>query len=234
MILHGYGANGFVQQAYLKLANAADQYDALVLAPEGTVDATDRQFWNADPACCDFAQTGVDDVAYLGGVLDAVIAAWPVDTAKVSLIGHSNGSFMAFRMACDRADVVTAIAGLAGLGPSVACEPSADVNVLHLHGTSDDTVPYEGGDFGGTQSPGAIATVDAWATRNGCSGAASDTGRLDLDSGLAGEETVVRTTAGCPASGAVELWTLEGGEHLPAINDAFPVELMGWINAHPR
>ncbi len=235
MILHGYGAGGFIQQAFLKLSNLADDHDALVLAPDGTADQTGRQFWNADPACCDFALTGVDDVAYLGGVLDDVIAAWPVDTAQVQLIGHSNGSFMAFRMACDRADVVTGIFGLAGLGPSVACEPSRAVHVLHMHGTSDDTIPYEGGNMGQVRSPGAIETVDAWAMRNGCTGTASDIGRKDLDDGLAGEETLVRQTAGCPADGAVELWTIENGEHAPSLSStAFPAELMGWLDAHTR
>lgn len=234
VILHGYGAGGFVQQAYLKLGDAADAHDVLVLAPDGKVDAGGSQFWNADPACCDFERTGVDDVAYLGGLIDDVMATWPVDASQVSLIGHSNGSFMAHRLACDRADIVTSIAGLAGLGPSVACSPSRPVQVLHLHGTSDDTVPYEGGAFGGTQTPSAVDTVAQWGTRNGCTGAAADAGRKDLDDSLAGDETVVAAIGGCPADGAAELWTLEGGEHLPSINAAFPTELMGWLAAHPR
>jgi polyhydroxybutyrate depolymerase len=234
VVLHGYGANGFVQQAFLKLGTAPDTYGVFVLAPDGLVDSNNSQFWNADPACCDFGGTGVDDVAYLGGLIDDVMEAWPVDPAQVSLIGHSNGSFMAYRLACDRADVVTSIAGLAGLGTSTPCTPSAHVSVLHIHGDADATVPYEGGNVGAATSPSAVVTVEQWATRNGCTGTAAVSGRLDIEDGLAGDETVVTVTAGCPLDGAAELWTLEGGGHLPSINAAFPDELMGWLRARPR
>jgi polyhydroxybutyrate depolymerase len=234
MILHGYGAGGFVQQNYLMLGDLADREDVLVLAPDGLVDSTNRQYWNADPACCDFASSGVDDVAYLGGLIDDVMASWPVDRSRVALIGHSNGSFMAYRMACDRADVVTQIAGLAGLGPTTPCTPSQPVQVLHIHGTADSTVPYEGGDFGSVRAPGAVATVAAFATRNGCQGAPAGAGTKDLDSNLDGAETTVAVTGDCPATGAADLWTIEGGAHLPALSAGFDDELTGWLRAHPR
>lgn len=234
VILHGYGAGGFVQQAYLKLGDVADQRGVFVLAPDGTLDSNNKQFWNADPACCDFGGSGVDDVAYVGGLIDDVIEAWPVDTAQVSLIGHSNGSFMAYRLACDRADVVTSIAGLAGLGPSVACAPSRPVSVLHIHGDADSTVPYDGGDFGGTQTPSAAMSVAQWAAFSGCTGPINDVGRLDLDDGLTGDDTVVATTGGCPVDGSADLWTIVGGGHLPSIGPAFPDEVMGWLSARPR
>lgn len=234
MILHGYGANGFVQQGYLRLGDLADREDVLVLAPDGTTDSGGSQFWNADPACCDFGQTGVDDVGYLGGVLDDVRAAWPVDPARVAVIGHSNGSFMAFRMACDRADVVTAIAGLAGLGPTAPCAPARPVHVLHIHGTADATVPYDGGEFAGVITPSAAASVAAFAAHNGCTGAPAPAGTIDLDSGLPGAETTVTVTAGCPADGAADLWTIEDGGHIPGLSAGFVDELTGWLRDHRR
>ncbi len=234
MILHGYGAGGFVQQAYLGLGNLADAHDALVLAPDGTADSTGRLFWNADPACCDFGGAGVDDVAYLGGMVDDIMAAWPVDDTRVSLVGHSNGSFMAYRMACDRADVITAIAGLAGLGPTAPCAPVQAVSVLHIHGTDDTTIPYQGGDFGPTRAPSAVESVAAFASRNGCTAAPMTGPSKDLDTGLAGAETTVAITGGCPATGAADLWTIEGGAHLPAVGSQFVTELTGWLDAHRR
>jgi polyhydroxybutyrate depolymerase len=237
VILHGYGASGFLQQSYLRLGDAADGYDTLVLAPEGTKDTGGSQFWNADPACCDFGQTGVDDVAYVGGLIDDVMAAWPVDPARVALLGHSNGAFMAYRMACARADAVTAIAGLAGHATSsaVPCAPTDPVNVLHLHGTADDTVPYESGSFGGVRSPGAVESVGQWATRNGCAGALAPAGTAkDLDTGVAGAETEVQVTSRCPAGGAADLWTIDQGGHIPSIGEGFPAAVMAWIAAHPR
>ena len=47
---------------------------------------------------------------------------------------------MAYRMACQSADLIAGIASLAGatfLDPS-RCAPSQPVNILHIHGTADD------------------------------------------------------------------------------------------------
>ena len=236
LVLHGYSANGFLQQGYFRLGDAADARDLLVLAPDGKTDGSGAQFWNADPSCCDFGGTGVDDVAYLGGLLDDVMATWPVDPARVMVLGHSNGGFMAYRLACDRADIVTAIAGLAGHAASdgVACDPTRAVHVLHVHGTADETVPYESGVFGGRASPGAVASVAAWAGHNVCTGAPAAMGTKDLDASLPGAESMVRATGGCSTSGAADLWTIVGGTHIPSLSAAFPDEVMAWFAAHPR
>ena len=67
------------------------------------------------PACCDKYDAKPDDVGYLTGLIDEIIAAgWPVDPKRIYLFGHSNGGYMAHRMACDRADRIAAIICLAG------------------------------------------------------------------------------------------------------------------------
>ena len=232
VILHGYGANAFLQQGFFKLNDAATPRQMFILAPDGTADSGGSQFWNADPACCDFGGTGVDDVAYLGGVIDEVRAAWPVD--DVALLGHSNGAFMAYRMACDRADVVSAIVGLAGHATTAPCAPTAPVHVLHVHGTGDATVPYETGTFGGVTSPGAVASVAAWATRNGCTGTLTAAGQKDLDGAQPGAESTVAVTGGCPATGAADLWTIPDGSHIPTLAATFPDDLTAWLAGHGR
>lgn len=236
IILHGYGVNGPVQQAYFGLGGAADSAQTLILAPNGTVDAGGKQFWNADAACCDVGHTGVDDVAYLGGLIDDVAAAWPVDRARITVLGHSNGAFMAYRLACARADVVSAIAGLAGHATSAAvpCTPVHPVSVLHIQGTADAVVPYATGPFNGVPSPGAIDSVAQWATRNGCTGAPAAAGTKDLDSMLPGAETTVAVTGGCPASGAADLWTIAGGAHIPSLTATFKTDVLAWLAAHHR
>jgi polyhydroxybutyrate depolymerase len=233
MILHGYGVSGSVQQSFLGLGNLADAEDVLVLAPDGTYDSNNKPFWNAGSAWCETTDCP-DDVGYLGGLLDDVIGAWPVDTARVTLVGHSNGHFMSYRMMCDRADVITAIAGLAGLGPIDPCTPSEPVHSLHMHGTADAVVPYAGGDFMGVHQPGAVESVSQTATRNGCTGAPTAGAAKDLDGQLPGAETMVAITSGCPANGAAELWTLEGAGHVPSFNPTFVPELIAWIDAHGR
>lgn len=226
VVLHGYGANGFVQTAYFGLGALPTDDKALVIAPDGMTDSTGKQFWNADPACCDFDGKNPDDVAYIGGLIDDITAEWPVDESQVFIIGHSNGGYMAYRMACERADTIAAIASLAGNAASTAsaCNPSEPVNVVHLHGTLDDIVPFSG----------AMPSVEQWAAKNGCGTTRTAAMDLDLDTNVAGAETHVAPTADCPANGAVELWTMEGSSHIPVMNNSFATTMMDWFTAHER
>src|SRR5262245_8488402 len=66
LVLHGYGASGFLQSAYFGASKLPAAGEAFVIAPDGTLDSTNKLFWNADPACCDFEHKNPDDVGYLG------------------------------------------------------------------------------------------------------------------------------------------------------------------------
>ncbi len=226
VVLHGYGANGFVQTAFFGTNALLDADEALVIAPDGTEDSAGKLFWNADAACCDFDHTNPDDVAYIGGLIDDISAEWPVDKNQVFVLGHSNGGYMAYRMACERADVIAAIGSLAGDASSMpaACTPSQPVNVVHLHGTADDTVPFSG----------AAPSVEQWQMKNGCGTTLVPTMDYDFDSTIAGAETHAAATDGCPEGGAVELWTMEGSSHIPIMNDTFAPTIFDWFTAHAR
>lgn len=233
VVLHGFGANAYTQLAYTKLDQLVEEQGILMVAPEGTTDQDGKQFWNATDACCDFYDTGVDDVAYISGLIEEISSVWNVDPSRVYIFGHSNGGYMAYRMACDRADLISAIVSLAGATylDTTACDPSADVSVLQIHGTADAMVPYDGG----TYAPGAIRSTEIWAGYDGCTGQLSDNDRmLDLDTTLAGDETTVQSWGGCPSGTGVELWTIDGGGHIPAVTDDFRSEVWSFLAAHPR
>ena len=233
MVLHGYTATGFIQEAYFGIKTEVTDGNAFVLAPDGLVDSKGNQFWNADPACCDYDHTGVDDVGYLGGVLDDVIAAWPV--SRVILLGHSNGGWMAYRMACERADIVTAIGVLAGEATSDTCTPSQPVDVLHIQGTADEEVNYNGETdaMTGVTYPGAVASTMRWAGFDTCGTTAANVGApIDLDDTVPGAETQISQYP-CTAN-AVELWTMTGSSHIPSMNASFEPMLWSWLSTHDR
>ena len=52
--------------------------------------------------------------------------------------------------------------------------------------------------------------------------------------GLKGDETVVSRGAGCPATGAVELWTIQDGEHSPNLSAAFAPTIIDFLERHPK
>lgn len=238
VVLHGYTSNGANHAAYFGLVHEADTAGFLLAYPNGTRDVFGNRFWNATDACCDWFRTGVDDVAYLDSVIDEITARYAVDRARVFLVGHSNGAFMAHRYACDRADRVAAIVTLAGVQwkDQSHCRPSSKVSVLQVHGRNDTTVNYDGGVMpNGAAYPGAVETVDDWAKLDGCNGALAPTGRrLDLDRMVVGDETVEAAYSGCPAGAAAQLWTIEGGGHVPAFTDQWAPAIWAFMNNHPK
>ncbi|MGB8859345.1 MAG: PHB depolymerase family esterase [Ilumatobacteraceae bacterium] len=236
VLLHGYGITGAMQEDYFHFERLAEQRGFLLVHPDGTVDADGKHFWNATDACCGFGET-VDDSGYLAAVIRQVQAAYSVDPRRIFLIGFSNGGFMSYRMACDHADLIAALVSISGatyLDPS-ACSPSQPVNVLEIHGTADEAIAYEGGTFRNEPHPGAEASIDDWATYNGCSGGATTgAATLDLDARLGGDESVITTYASCPQSGAAELWTIVGGSHIPHLSRTFTAQVIDFLLAHPK
>lgn len=238
LLLHGYGANGAAQDLYFGLGKLVDEKGFLLALPDGKRDKQGRGFWSATDACCNMDDEPVDDVAYLKAILKDTKARYRVDEKRVFVVGHSNGGFMAHRMACDVSDQIAAIVSLAGAvwkDPS-RCKPDAAVSVLQVHGDADDIIRYGGGRFmpGLAEYPSASDTVALWAQRNRCSGALIDSGMpLDLESGLAGAETRVERYAGCPQA-AVERWTLVGGAHIPELQPSWAGTVYGFLMAHPK
>src|SRR5205814_3467937 len=100
ILLHGYTASGAQQEMYFKLGPVANAQGFLYAIPDGTVDGAGNRFWNATDACCNYFGSAVDDVAYLGAIMDDVGTRYNVDPKPIFVVGHSNGGFMAHRLAC--------------------------------------------------------------------------------------------------------------------------------------
>ncbi len=236
--LHGYTNTGPEVEAYFRLAPRAEEYGFLYLFPTGTDDLFGNPFWNATDACCNFFGSGVDDSGYLRALVEVMGAEYNVDPRRVYFVGHSNGGFMSYRMACDHADTVAAIASLAGatwLDPA-DCAPAGPVDTLQIHGTSDGVISYNGGCSFGNCYPGAVATTEQWAAFNGCSpvGEPGDE-TYDIDGGIPGAETtVLRYDTGCEPGGSSQLWTIPGGPHSPALTPEFGRLVVEFLLAHPR
>ena len=236
ILLHGFGASGGLQEALFQIKPQAEARGFLYAHPDGTVGADSKRFWNATDACCDFGNTKVDDVAYLSGLVTEISSRWTVDPKRVYFMGHSNGGFMSFRMACDRADMIAGIVSLAGAMTSdlSKCQPSAPVSVLHIHGTADDMVAFQGATSMGVTTPSAATSIGDWATFDGCGATPMALANRDVDTQLAGDETSVSDWTGCKANTDVQLWTIAGGGHIPNITSTFAADVTGFLLSHPK
>ncbi len=226
--LHGYSSNVWEFSQYLGLIRRINLDRFMLLMPNGTRDEAGNRFWNATDFCCDFVGSDVDDVAYIQALLDE--AALQVSIGNIYAVGHSNGGFMSYRLACDGLPGLSGIVTLAGttVVDESQCENSGPVSVLHIHGDADDVILYGGDD----EYPGAAQTIVRSARRLGCDfNAAEVLADLDIDQGLPGEETrAFRYRQGCADGATIEHWQIVGGGHEPAFDrDVVGALIVGWM-----
>jgi len=196
-------------------------------------------FWNATDACCNFYGSTVDDEGYLKGVVDEIQSKLSVDPKRILFFGHSNGGFMTYRMACHDSARIAAVAVLAGEMPLDAsgCQPTKAVSLIHIQGTADATIHYDGGTVaaGVPPYPSAPTSVGDWVGYDTCDPSADTSGTpLDLDSSLAGAETTITAYHGCKSSSDVVLWTIAGGSHIPTFQPGAVGSVVDWLLAHPK
>jgi polyhydroxybutyrate depolymerase len=234
VLLHGLSSPFQVQALLPPLEAALDRQRFILAVPVGTVNSAGERFWNATDFCCDAQHTHVDDVGFLRAVVADVEAQLPVDRGRVVVVGHSNGGFMALRLACEASDVVTAVVSVAGSTWSDAarCPPGRPLSVLLIHGTADELIAY-GGQPGVPGHPGAVETAQRFAARAGCTGPLVETERMDLV-GDGAAETRRQVAQGCPADAQVELWTMEGVGHKPGFKAGWAPKVLEWVDAHRR
>jgi polyhydroxybutyrate depolymerase len=204
--LHGAGMTG-AQQAGLTNYNAvANQFGFAVAYPDG-IDLS----WADGRGASIPDRQGIDDVGFLAALIDRLSVEYGIPPGRVFVTGMSAGAFMANRLACERADLISAIAPVAGtLGAGVPCAPSRPVSVLQIHGTADPVVPYTGGGMVGRGGPSEILSAPAlaalWAAVDGCPGA--------LTAQAPGPGEIQRSVAaGCAGGTEVALVSIDGGGH---------------------
>lgn len=159
--LHGAGQNGAIQAGVTNYNAVADRFGFVVAYPDG-IDMS----WADGRGASVPDREGVDDVGFLAALIGQLSRDFGIPPGRVFVTGMSAGAFMANRLACDRADLVSAVAPVAGtLGVGVACNPSKPVSVLAIHGTDDPVVPFAGGPMVGRGGPSEIVSAPAMAER---------------------------------------------------------------------
>ena len=219
--LHGAGMNGGQQAAVTGYDAVADQYGFVVAYPDG-IDTT----WADGRGASLPDRQGVDDVGFLASLIDRLSRDFRIPPGRVFVTGMSAGAFMANRLVCERADLVTAIAPVAGtLGAGLPCAPSRPVSVLAVHGTADPVVPFNGGTMmgrgGASEIVSAPALAERWREINRCPGP------LVNDPAATGEIQEMSAT-GCAGGTEVVLVRINGGGHTwPAGRFALPADVVG-------
>jgi len=184
----------------------SDQEGFILVMPNGYDNS-----WNAGTCCGDASSEMLDDVALFRAIFAEVGKHVNVDLDRVYASGLSNGGYMSYRLACEAADMLTAIAPGAGaigindigggtnaMSDFTSCAPSRPISVLDVHGTMDPLVPYE------LQSP-SMALI---AQGDGCSATTQPATQP-----ASGGDTTCVSYDGCPAGIELTACTIKDGGH---------------------
>lgn len=184
ILLHGSTSTGNEMLRYSHLADTADRHGFVVVAPDGGIVAGRGFVWNI-PGVPTVTGTlppkkARDDVGYLEGLVDRLVATGCIDRKRVYLTGLSGGGRMASWLGCVAPRRFAAIAPVVGLragrplasdpaqADALTCRPRVPLPVLTFAGDADTTNPITGGGAPYWQYAQTVA-LQRWALLNGCS-----------------------------------------------------------------
>ena len=162
MLTSNYG-NGWSVETLTACRKFFNVYSKIV----NSVYEIEATMWNAG-----LMASSIDDSGFLMALLDALAEQYPINLDSVFFTGFSMGGFMTHRMAIEHGDRITACAPVSGLiTHSMANQTAvAPVRILHIHGTADPVVGYDGNSqyFGGNLGLSVDAILDYWKNANHC------------------------------------------------------------------
>lgn len=233
LLLHGAGGTARLALGNTRWPALADREGIFLVAPEGTrrdpvrppIFRQNPQAWNDGSGRGHTARTGIDDVAFLETLLEAVLRRGDADPARVFVCGFSNGGSMAYRFAAERPARVAAIAPVAGhcwVEPAASAQP---VPALMIFGGADPLNPPAGGEVTTPWEtvefhPPVLQSLARWGAFNGC-------GPAVVESSPA-EGLREWRSDGCRPGGETRLLLVEDlGHHWPGADRLLPAWVAG-------
>jgi polyhydroxybutyrate depolymerase len=172
--LHGGGGNAENSISTTGLNQKSDQEGFIVVHPNGTAN-NKLLTWNAHNCCGDAYSNNIDDVGFISALIDELVRTLNIDRKKVYVTGFSNGAMLAYKLACQLANKIAAIAVVSGALNTDSCKASETVPVVIFHGTYDQNILYNGGaprkgfDPAPRVDKPVSFAVSSWVNNNQCS-----------------------------------------------------------------
>jgi polyhydroxybutyrate depolymerase len=218
LVLHGSKQDGAAHRRF-----TGRMYDELAADGQAVVAYLDgyRGNWNdaREQSFFPARLEDVDDVAFVGAVVDRLVTEWGVDPDRVVAAGYSNGGQMVLRLLHEVPGLLAGAAVVSATMPGpgsfrtdIVQPPVVAVPVVLAHGTKDRIVSFDGGPVGGFvrrifkvggTTLSAPETASYLAQRNGITAAPTRRSSDDV-------ERIEYAEPGLPS---VTLLTVHGGGH---------------------
>ena len=157
---HGFGGSASEFMSYADMRSIAETDTFILAYPQGScLDGSSH--WNACPTGAD-NKSDADDFGFVESMINEISSQYNIDMERIYAAGYSNGGMMAYGLANYKSDLIAAVASVSGVMLDCTGPTSHPMPVVHLHGTSDGVLPYNGGD--GWNS--AQSTLEHWINFN--------------------------------------------------------------------
>ena len=157
---HGFGGSveEFMENADLR--SVAETNTFILVYPQGSC-LEGSSHWNPCPNGSD-NKSEADDFGFVEAMINQISSEYNIDLDRVYAGGYSNGGMMAYGLANYKSDLIAAVASVSGTMLNCTGSTNHPMPVVHLHGTSDDVVSYNGStDWNSVQN-----TLDYWINFN--------------------------------------------------------------------
>jgi polyhydroxybutyrate depolymerase len=150
VVMHGSGENGAEMRTETGYGfeRLADEHGFAVAYPNAY-----EGYWDVCSIVGDISTNGLDadDIGFLTGMVDRLIADIGADRGRVFATGSSRGGSMALRLALEAPSRFRAVAAVSANVPApenFKCKPAPQgrSSVLIMNGTEDPLVPFNGGE----------------------------------------------------------------------------------------
>ena len=219
LAFHSRTSTGRLILTSSQILSWADAMNIIVVAVNGAV-YEDSSSWNAGSCCTNAITYEENDVLLTSTIIDYLKTQTTIDASRVWAMGHSNGGMMAYRLACDLSEKITAVAVVTGALVDDTCSPTKPVSILHIHGNLDTTIPFHGG--GKFETPSIFHSVQEMAYKNSCTGSPRDSS----------DEIEERYIWNCTSGVETQLVNYQEQSHGWGIG--YTEEILRFLFAHPR
>jgi polyhydroxybutyrate depolymerase len=206
VFLHGFGSSGEGTLRNTGMVEAAVDRGYAVIAPDGQPrEGRDGLSWDFHPE----RPARRDEGDFIRAVADDAAARFGLDRDVMLLSGFSIGGSLTSYVACAVPGSFRAYAPVAGSfwrPHPAACAGS--VNLHHVHGWQDGTVPLEGRVLGSGVAQGDVfVALQIWRAANGC--------RLQPDAHGAQGDYQIRSWTRCDSGARLDFALHPGGHSVP-------------------
>ena len=142
------------------MRTVAEANNFILVYPQGSL-LNGFSHWNACPPGGD-NKSDIDDVGFIETLIYGLLSDYNIDMERIYVAGYSNGGMMAYGLAHYKSNLIAAVASVSGSMLDCTGPTNHPMPIIHLHGTADEVLPYNGGnEFSSAQS-----TLDYWINFN--------------------------------------------------------------------